>query len=157
MTKLTAKSMEETIRKYFDDCNSGDVDAIASWFTPDAAHYFPAGSPFGVFRGARAIGEGWAKCVREIGSWWTVDHVIADPEKREAAIEWTHFKTRQNVYLRGDEWYRFTEDGKISEIRAYYACPIVTPEENHEIGDYPYAEWGYPMAAPEGDLKKRDG
>ena len=30
-----------------------------SFFTPDGTHYFPAGSPLGVLRGAEAIADCW--------------------------------------------------------------------------------------------------
>jgi len=63
-------------------------------------------------------------------------------------IEWTHFKPRQGVYLRGDEWYVFSNLGLIREIRAYYACPAAIPPQTHELGDVPYAERGYPFEPP---------
>ncbi|HWM29941.1 MAG TPA: hypothetical protein VNQ14_15875, partial [Woeseiaceae bacterium] len=72
-----------------------------------------------------------------------------DADKLEAVIEWTHFKTKAGIYLRGDEWYVFNEDGLIREIRAYYACPAATePARSHEIGDFPYAGLGYPLVPP---------
>jgi hypothetical protein len=77
---------------------------------------------------------------------------LIDVEKLEAVIEWTHFKPKAGVYLRGDEWYVFSEGGLIKEIRAYYACPAaMKPARNHEIGDFPYAELGYPLAPPDID------
>ncbi len=148
---LTRESMERTIRTYFGACNSGDPDRVAAFFTPEAVHYFPAGSPFGALRGARAIGECWARCVRDLGSHWTVDYFLGDPERREAVIEWTHFKPKVGGYLRGDEWYRFASDGRIAEIRAYYACPSGAPGQIHEIGGYDYAGRGYPLTLPAGD------
>jgi hypothetical protein len=75
--------------------------------------------------------------------------VIVDADRLEAVIEWTHFKPKQGVYLRGDEWYVFAEDGRIKEIRAYYACPPWTAEvRSHELGSFAYEELGYPMAPP---------
>jgi len=147
----TREQMEAAIRGYFEACNSGDAGRIASWFTADAVHYFPAGSPFGALRGARAIGENWAWCVRELGSWWTVDRVLCDPERGEAVIEWTHFKTAagRDAYLRGDEWYCFAQDGLITEIRAYYACPAAGSAERYELGGFDYAGRGYTLRAPE--------
>jgi hypothetical protein len=119
---------------------------------PEAAHYFPAGAPQGTFFGALAIAEGWVKAVQNLGSIWTVDHVIVDAERREAVIEWTHFKPKVGVYLRGDEWYRFSERGLITEIRAYYACPTIPePSQSHELGDIDYAARGFPMQPPKID------
>jgi methyltransferase len=145
---LDAATMEALIRRYFDACNAGNVDAIAACFTPDAVHYFPPGMYGGPFRGARAIGERWAWAVRELGSSWTVDQVLCDPATSRAVIEWTHHKARQGVVLRGDEWYVFDQgSGLIAEIRAYYASPQAPDLTRMELGGFPYAERGYPLAA----------
>ena len=61
----------------------------------------------GPFRGGRTIGEKWAWAVHNLGSHWTVDEVICDPDTDRAVIEWTHEKRSPGVVLRGDEWYRF--------------------------------------------------
>lgn len=149
MRDTSAAGLEATIREYFDACNEASVERIMSYFTPDAVHYFPAGAPQGTFFGARKIAEGWVNAVRNLGSIWTVDRVIVDAPRREAVIEWTHFKPKAGIYLRGDEWYVFSADGLIQEIRAYYACPTATdPARTHEIGDFPYAELGYPLSPP---------
>jgi hypothetical protein len=141
---LDADALSKRIRDYFDACNSGDAERIASHFEADAKHYFPRGVPQGTLVGAAGIGEGWAGFVRDFGSQWSVDHVLVDAAKREAVIEWTHTKTALGVYLRGDEWYRFSERGLITEIRAYYACPVPDGGQSYELGDYAYVELGYP-------------
>jgi ketosteroid isomerase-like protein len=140
-----ADAFEQRIRDYFDACNTGDASAVAAHFEPDAVHYFPAGAAQGTFAGADAIGAGWASFVARLGSQWSVDHVLVDAARREAVIEWTHTKPGAGGYLRGDEWYRFSERGLIAEIRAYYACPVPDPSGSYELGDFPYAERGYPM------------
>ena len=77
--------------------------------------------------------------VRNLGSIWTIDRVIIDAPRLEAVIEWTHFKPKQGLHLRGDEWYVFSKRGLIREIRAYYSCPPSTTERrSHEIGDFDY-------------------
>src|SRR5690349_13986728 len=61
--------MEQAIRRYYAACNTGDVDAVAAFFTPDAVHYVPpgyGGSP----RGGRAIGEVIARLVQATASRW---------------------------------------------------------------------------------------
>ncbi|MGH8597218.1 MAG: nuclear transport factor 2 family protein, partial [Gammaproteobacteria bacterium] len=98
-------------------------------------------------RGAAAIADRWCWCVREWGSSWTVDSFIGDEATLRAVIEWTHFKPKLDAYLRGDEWYRFTEQGLITEIRAYYACPAQAGVAVHEIGEYPYHARGYPRVS----------
>ena len=84
-----------------------------------------------------------------LGSIWTIDRVLVDASRLEAVIEWTHFKPKQGIYLRGDEWYVFSRAGLIREIRAYYACPAsAQPLRTHELGDFAYAERGYPLQPP---------
>ena len=149
MRDTTAAGLEATIREYFDGCNEASIEKMLDCFEPEANHYFPAGAPQGTFFGAQAIAEGWVNAVNNLGSIWTIDRVIVDAEKLEAVIEWTHFKPKQGVYLRGDEWYVFSERGLIKEIRAYYASPAIPdPVQNHEIGDLDYADLGYPMEPP---------
>jgi hypothetical protein len=148
MRDVTAAGLEQTIRTYFDGCNEASVAKMISCMEPEATHYFPAGAPQGTFVGAEAIANGWVRAVATLGSIWTVDHVIVDASRLEAVIEWTHFKPKQGFYLRGDEWYRFSKAGLITEIRAYYACPTVTPPRTHQIGDFDYEGRGYPLEPP---------
>lgn len=146
---LGREQMERAIRAYFDGCNKADHAKIMSFFTPDAVHYFPGGSPFGAARGARAIADLWLHCVEVLGSWWTIDRMAIDEATREAVIEWTHFKPKRGQVLRGDEWYKFDDRGLITEIRAYYACPTHDGVAKHEIGGFDYAGEGYPLDLPE--------
>jgi len=149
MRDTSAAGLEATIREYFHGCNEASIEKITGCMEDYAVHYFPAGAPQGTFVGARGIAEGWVKAVENFGSIWTVDHVLVDAARLEAVIEWTHFKTRLGVYLRGDEWYRFSKAGLITEIRAYYACPSsAEPIRTHELGDFKYESLGYPMSPP---------
>jgi uncharacterized protein (DUF1330 family) len=144
--------MESLIRRYFDACNAADVEGIAACFVPDAVHYFPPGMYDGPFRGATTIAERWRGAVETIGSYWTVDRMVCDPETNHAVIEWTHFKTKQGKVLRGDEWYVFdAATGLISEIRAYYASPQDPSLDHLELGGYDYAARGYPLEPPPGE------
>ncbi len=146
----TASEMEWLIRTYFDACNDADVDAIAACFEPDAVHYFPPGMYEGPFRGATTIAEKWKTAVETLGSYWTIDRLLCDPDSSQAVMEWTHFKTKQGVMLRGDEWYLFSESGLIKEIRAYYASPQDPSMDRLELEGFDYAGRGYPNAPPPG-------
>jgi hypothetical protein len=148
MRDTTAAGLEATIRTYFDGCNEADAAKMTFCMEPDAVHYFPAGAPQGTFAGAAAIAAGWIKAVNTLGSIWTIDRILVDASRLEAAIEWTHFKPKQAIHLRGDEWYVFSKAGLIREIRAYYACPAAVPPRTHEIGDFDYAGRGYPLQPP---------
>lgn len=128
MTKFTdldreeqAQQMRQSIRTYFEGCNEADVEKMTGQFTDDAVHYFPPGLD-GPWRGATTIAENWRRLVLTIGSAWSIERMIVEPESLQAVIEWTHWKTRTGTALRGDEWYRFDPaTGKITEIRAFYA------------------------------------
>ena len=143
---LTAAGMEAWIRAYFDACNSGDVERIAGYFEPQAVHFFPPGMYGGPFRGAYTIARKWHDAVSQLGSVWSVDQVICDPVSRRAVIEWSHFKRRRGVLLRGDEWYLFSAAGLIEEIRAYYASPQDPALHRLELAGFDYAARGYTMA-----------
>lgn len=124
-----------------------------SCFTPDAVHYFPPGLPDVPFRGADTIARKWMWCVENLGSQWTIDKVLISHDSPEAVIEWTHWKRKQSVALRGDEWYVFEpESGLIQEIRAFYAAPAVNdPSQLPQVGGigmnelvgFDYAARGY--------------
>ena len=144
---LTAEGMTAWINDYFAACNTGDPAQIAPHFEPDAAHYFPPGMYEGPFRGAETIAKKWQAAVANLGSHWTVDQVICDPPTRRAVIEWSHFKRKSGVLLRGDEWYVFSPRGLIAEIRAYYASPQEASLQTLELGGFDYAGRGYPMEA----------
>jgi ketosteroid isomerase-like protein len=140
-----ASRMERAVRDYFAACNSGDAAAVAACFTPDGVHYFPPGMYGGPFRGGAAIGERWAWAVANLGSHWSVDSIICDPDTDRAVIEWTHHKRVPGVVLRGDEWYHFDpRTGLIAEIRAYYASPQAVGLDRLELQGFPYRERGYP-------------
>jgi SnoaL-like domain len=144
--ELTAATMEAWIRDYFVACNSGEVERIASYFEPDAVHYFPPGMYGGPFRGAYTIARKWHDAVQSLGSVWTIDQVLCDPPTRRAVIEWSHFKRRAGVLLRGDEWYLFSPRGLIREIRAYYASPQDASLQTLELAGFDYAGRGYSTA-----------
>ncbi len=141
--------MRDLVVRYFDACNHGDVDAIASCFTPEAIHYFPPGMYGGAFRGGRAVGERWVRARQDLGSRWALERVAVDAESNTAVAEWTHYKTRQGRALRGDEWYEFDDTtGLISEIRAYYASPQAPDLERLELAEFDYEGRGYSLTAP---------
>ncbi|MEV8539595.1 nuclear transport factor 2 family protein [Streptomyces sp. NPDC051572] len=139
--------MERTIRSYFDGCNEADVEKMAACFTADAVHYFPPGLD-GPWQGARVIAGNWRRLVLTIGSAWTIDRLITDPVSNQAVIEWTHYKTALNGFLRGDEWYAFDDEtGLITEIRAYYASRG-DGRDHTELEGFDYEARGYHLACP---------
>jgi hypothetical protein len=147
--------MESVIRRYFEGCNEGSVDKIASCLLPDAVHYFPPGMYGGAFTGGRTIGERWAAAVSELGSRWALERVAIDVDTDSAVAEWTHYKTHAGTVLRGDEWYEFDPStGLISEIRAYYASPQARDLQRLELAGFDYAMRGYSVAPKPRDVDK---
>lgn len=138
--------LEAQVRTYFEACNEGSHDKMASVFAPSVVHYFPPGM-FGPVVGSHAIAELWRQMIERFGSRWTIDRMVSDDQ--EAVIEWTHFQPRTGAYIRGAEWYEFDEDGRITVIKAYYASPRDDGRPANELAGYPYEELGYPMAAPD--------
>lgn len=122
---------------------------MLSTLAPEAVHYFPDGAPQGPFVGAEAIVAGWIDAVGRLDSRWTIDRLVIDEQRDEAAVEWTHFKPRQGTLLRGAEWIRFDTTGRIAEIRAYYACPPDSQLRTHGLGGFDYRGQGYPLTAPD--------
>ena len=147
--------MEAVIRRYYDGCNEANEANEAKMigcFTPDAVHYFPPGMYEGPFRGATTIAARWRGALETLGSWWTIDALLLDERRAEGAIEWSHWKTKQQTVLRGAEWVVFDRaSGLISEIRAYYASPQATELQRLELGGFDYAGRGYPLTSPRKD------
>ena len=144
-------SMEQTIRKYFEGCNESSYDKMVSCFVKDAVHYFPPDMYDGPWIGSSKIANGWIEAVKNIGSYWTIDNLIVDPEKDEAVIEWTHFKTKLGITLRGAEWYSFdSKTGLIKELWAYYASPQDQQLKHLELKGMDYTGRGFPKSPPPG-------
>jgi methyltransferase len=148
--EFTHAGLEALIRRYFDGCNAADEQAIIDCFVPEAVHYFPPGMYGGAFRGAAEIAARWAAAVRDLGSIWTIEQVITDPDNARAVIEWTHYKTFSGTVLRGDEWYTFDRaSGLIREIRAYYASPQAADLQRLELAMFDYSGRGYSLQPPD--------
>ena len=149
--KSKKASMEQVIRRYFEGCNESSYDKMVSCFIPDAIHYFPPDMYDGPWKGASKIANGWIEAVKNIGSYWTIDNLIIDPEKDEAVIEWTHFKTKSGITLRGAEWYLFDKkSGLIKELWAYYASPQDKQLKKLELKGMDYTGRGFPKSPPPG-------
>ena len=145
MFELTADHMENTARAYMSACTAGDADAIAATLTQDALHFFPPDMYDGPWTGGRNIADKFANFVRTGGSSWAVDLMLVDLSQRTVASEWTHFKGRSGVILRGGEWFQFSEDGLIQEIRVYYSSPQDKTLPKLELGGFDYAGRGYAL------------
>lgn len=126
---------------YIAACNAGNAEAIAAFLAPGAVHYYPPGYG-GPFRGGQAIGEVSARLAQASASGWSIDQVLYDPGRNQAAAEWT--VRRAGLILRGVEWYEFDPaTGLITEIRVYLASPPASGASRLELEGFPYADCGY--------------
>lgn len=140
------KLLERQVRTYFEGCNEGSQAKMETVFSPSIVHYFPPGM-FGPRVGAASVATLWRDMIRRAGSRWTIDRMLSSDE--EVVVEWTHFQPKTNSHVRGAEWYEFDADGLITVIKAYYASPRDRSLPANELDSYPYADLGYPMAAPD--------
>ena len=146
-----AERMERCLRTYYEGCNEASVEKMMACFVPDAVHYFPPGMYGGPFQGAAEIARRWQEAMDSLGSYWTIDRLVIDPDTSCAVFEWTHFKTKQGVVLRGTEWAEFEEEtGLMKEVRAYYAAPQDPSLQVLALGGFDYRGRGYAMAPPPG-------
>lgn len=131
----------DTIRRYYEGCNSADVTRMMATLTEDVVHYFVDHAP--VF-GAAGLAAYWAKVGPRTQAQWTLDHVIVQGD--EAVIEWTmRWVPRGSAepeLLRGTEWYAF-RDGRIAEIRSYHCNVHLHGRDNFELHGFPYDARGY--------------
>ena len=112
-------SLLDRVRAYYDACNTGDAQAVAAFFADDAVHLFTRLPPV---RGAQAIGEQTAQAVKLASARWEVEHGIEQGDEAviEFANHWTDPRDGEQRTVRGTEWFRFAEDGRIAQVRAYY-------------------------------------
>lgn len=128
------------VRKYFDGCNSGDVEVLRSTLAPDVVHYFlPATFP--PVSGAEHLARYWRKYKEMLNPVWAIDHILASGEEvvSEWSCVWTPRGTGLRLMARGTEWYRMREE-KIAEVRAYF---IAERDKSAELNGFPYGERGY--------------
>ena len=142
MTALE-KSNIANVLKYFDGCNSGDLDVLLGTLHPDVVHYFlPARFP--PIHGAEHLAKYWRKFKSVLNPVWRIDHIMGRDNEvvSEWSCLWTPEGTGRDVMMRGTEWYVLTE-GRISEVRAYY---LFDDTADAELTGFPYSERDYLVA-----------
>lgn len=139
MTATEAKNIE-VVRKYFDGCNSGDLDVLLSTVTQDVVHYFLP-SRFPPIIGAEHLARYWRRYKNALDPVWSIDHIIAQGDEvvSEWSCIWTPKETQRRLMMRGSEWY-IMRDLRIAEVRAYL---IYNDTGNTELTGFPYGERGY--------------
>lgn len=134
-------SRRSTITRYYDACNTGDIAGFEETLDADVVHYFlaPNVGSAPVASRERLIGY-WRKVQPMIDGRWVVDHVVESGN--EAVIEWSLFWTPPHgvrVVTRGSEWFVFSADDQITEIRSYYQ----QRDGDTDLESFDYAGAGY--------------
>jgi len=128
------------VLKYFEGCNSGELDALLSTLDPDVVHYFlPARFP--PIRGAEHLAKYWRKFKNLLNPLWRIDHIVCRGEEvvSEWSCLWTPERTSRRVMMRGTEWY-VMRNAHIAEVRAYFLYDDTT---DAQLTGFPYMERGY--------------
>ncbi|MRU17094.1 nuclear transport factor 2 family protein [Roseovarius sp. A21] len=137
-------ALECAVLDYFNACNSRDESGIRNVFDKDVVNYLPGGM-FGPVHGVEPLIELWKSEGEQINSHWHIETVFGDPERKTAVAEWTAMKPGRNKMYRGVDWFTFNDEGKITEVRGYYAAPRDDSLGSNELGGFPYAERGWTM------------
>jgi hypothetical protein len=132
----------ETVRRYYEGCQSGVYDQLISTLDPEVVHHFlPPGFP--VIRGADALLRFWINCKHIFDPLWRIDQLLARGD--EVVIEWScqfaspATRMRRRIMNRGCEWHVMRHN-RIAEVHAYF---ISDPSASVELAMFPYAEGGY--------------
>lgn len=128
------------VLKYFDGCNSGDLDDLVSTLDPDVVHYFLP-QQFKPIHGAQHLAKYWRKFKALLKPTWKIDHIIAQGNEvvSEWSCLWTPEGTHERLMMRGSEWY-VMRDNRIAEVRAYFGY---SGKSDVELTGFPYGERRY--------------
>ena len=131
----------DIINRYYEGCNTGNIELMMSTFTLDVVHYFVDHS---AVKGSAGLANYWAKVGPVTKANWILDHaIIQEPEAViEWSMQWTPAKTGEPELLRGSEWY-YVVDNKIAEIRSYHNNHYLQSAANRELWGFDYEGRGY--------------
>lgn len=128
------------VRRYYDGCNSGDLDVLRSTLAPDVVHYFLP-ERFKTIHGAEHLARSWNKYKTTLQPIWRIDEIIGHGDRvvSEWSCLWTPPGKAHQIMTRGTEWY-ILRAGLILEVRAYFAADEAA---DSQLADFPYADRGY--------------
>lgn len=120
-----ALQMQSAVQSYVDCYNRGDLDGVVGLFAPDATVEDPVGSPIktgrdeireffgaGIAMSAKLALDGPVRCAADHAAF--AFHVTLDWEEQE---------TRIDVI----DLFRFNDDGKVVEMRAFFGPDNMGP------------------------------
>ena len=73
------------VRSYYAALNTGDADAVAAHFTPDATHWYTRRAPDA---GAQAIATNAALGVAHLGAVWSIEHLVEGQDEVSSSGRW---------------------------------------------------------------------
>jgi len=137
---MTPETNVALVLRYFDGCNTGDVEQLKSTLADDVVHYFlPQVHP--PIRGAEHLARYWRKFKQVYGPTWKIDHTLASGD--EVVSEWSCAYTLPSngsrKIFRGTEWYVVGCE-RIAEVRAYYQYD---ESRDCQLNGFPYADRSY--------------
>ena len=132
----------DTVRRYFDACNSGRLEDFKSTLADDVVHYFLP-DRFVPIRGADHLARFWRKFKQVSNTLWAIDEIIAQGDRvvSEWSLIWTPQGSNSRLTMRGSEWYEM-RSGVIGEVRAYFAYDEA---RDADLKGFPYGDRGYLM------------
>jgi len=132
----------DTVRRYFDACNSGLLEDFKLTLADDVVHYFLP-DRFAPIRGADHLARFWRKFKQVSDTVWAVDEAIAQGNRvvSEWSLIWTPPGSSSRLKMRGSEWYEM-RSGVIAEVRAYFAYD---ESRDAELTGFPYRDRRYLM------------
>ena len=141
---MSTEANLQTVHRYFDGCNTGDLDALMSTLDADVVHYFlpEINKPI---RGGEQLARYWRTFYLVYKPVWRIDHALANGD--EVVVEWSCAYLprgkQDRMMFRGIDW-NVLKAGRIAEIRAYYQYD---ESRDCELTGFPYQQRGYLSAA----------
>ncbi|MFH8371711.1 nuclear transport factor 2 family protein [Streptomyces sp. NPDC018031] len=124
---------KQLVLDYFDRVNAKDIDAVCQMFTVDARIEDPVGT--GPVVGAEAVRGYFQRVIEEFGTQDTPGTLTGsqDEEHVAAALKATIRNPQDpnggRLAVNVTSVFRFTADGLIAEMRAYWGATDVAPAE----------------------------
>ncbi len=137
---MTPEANVQIVLRYFDGCNTGNIEQLKLTLADDVAHYFLAQARPPI-RGAEHLAKYWRKYKQVYHPTWKIDRTIASGN--EVVSEWSCAYTLPSsgsrMMFRGTEWY-IIRNQRITEVRAYYQYD---ESKDCQLNGFTYADRGY--------------
>ncbi len=118
----TDEQIQRTLKRHFESWNAGDRDTWLSLWEDDVRIEDPVGGPEKF--GRRSVEATWENAFKD-GATWTMSPLFVRICGGEAAL---HSKNvgnvgGQEIVIESIEYWSFSESGKVSQLRTFFAPP----------------------------------